>query len=199
MCALRAYAVTDSGTYQFVTLTEMEGRYDGRKIVPQTDFRWDEMMYWHWRAARGFYGPALSSMDRLWINYKWQKLGYLYREEVKQYKWARLGDLVDTLAPGYYTTLASAEEVIKSNQPYFNKHQVALAEREVGEFVRENKERLARYRRPFGCPDMTWLNPDAPTFDWEALNEEIKQYGVQVEPAGNRWTVREDLPPGGTE
>ena len=177
----------------------LEAAGTNREQVPLTDFRWDELMYWDWRAARGFYESAFARMDGLWVNYEWQKIGYLYREHVKEYKWARLGDLVDTLAPAYETTYASAESVIERRQPYFNKHQIALAEREVGEFVRANKERLARYRRPFGCPDMTWLNPDAPTFDWEALNAEIQQYGVQVEQAGNRWTVRDDWPPGDDE
>lgn len=164
--------------------------------VPETDFRWDESHYWYWRAARHFHTFALSAMDGLWTNYQWRKVGYLYREHVREYKWARLTDIVTTLTP-YQPNFKTAEEVIEDRQPYFNEHQIALAEREVGEFIRENSERLARYRHPFGCPDLTWLNPDAPTFDWEALNDEIQQYGVQVEPAGDRWSVREEWPPNG--
>ncbi len=177
----------------------LEAAGTNREQVPLTDFRWDEVMYWHWRAARGFNKSALWRMDGLWVNYEWQKIGYLYREHVKEYKWGRLRDLVDVLVSAYRNPVVAAESVIKKYRPHFNKHQIALAEREVGEFVRANKQRLARYRQPFGCPDMTWLNPDAPTFDWEALNAEIQQYGVQVEQAGNRWTVRDDWPPGDDE
>ncbi len=201
------HAMRRLAAYQFVTLTEMEGRYDGRKIVPQTDFRWDELYYWYWRAAKGFHEMALHSMARDgFINYTWMAYqapgdewpSHLeYRQAIREYKWTRLNDLVETLTPGYGKHRDILDDVadVLEEWPDFTEEQRAVAEREVAEFLRENKQALAQYRRPFGCPDMTWLTPDAPTFDWQALNNELAEYDIQVEPAGNRWQVRDEWPP----
>lgn len=190
------YAMYSLGGYQFRMLTAAGPRV--RDAVPLVDFRWDEVNYWFWRAATGFHEFGLLAMEGRLKNHEWQNVETYYRENVLQYKWTRLSDLVQILTPGFVEgrgLLGDADSVVERKSA-LTPERVALAEREVGEFLRTHREALARYRRPFGCPDMTWLDPDAPTFDWAALNREIAQYGVQVQPRGDRWSVREDWPPG---
>ncbi len=194
------------GEYQMDILKSMEGRYDPYEIVPRTDFRWDEVFYWYWRAAKGFHEMGLLNMASDQANYTWkphQAPGdawpshLSYRRAIRQYKWTRLNDLIETLTPGYgeHRHITEDVEEVLEEWPEFTKNQRAVAEQEVGDFLRDNKKALARYRRPFGCPDMTWLDPNAPSFDWDALNKEIEQYGIQVEPVGKRWDVRDEWPP----
>lgn len=138
----------------------------------------DQVLYWHWRAAQNLEPLALYNLYRGINDYYFPDADLPYTEEhrpetaIESYKWLRLSELGHALHG--YTFERRGTEVALERWPQMSAAEIAEAERRVEEFLRRYGGGLSRARYTgYSCQRK---------MGFDQLNQELKRYGLQVEP-----------------
>ena len=150
------------------------------KDIQRVSFWFDELVYWHWRAAQYLEPFAMYEMAPVLGSFYFPgdyADGFDKREwAIENYKWLRLLWISDLFHKVPFSR--DPLEEARKKWPEMTDGDVAEAERRAAEFLRRFGGGLRYARQDYRCPG---------ELDFAALNAQLARYGLKVDPL-QPWT-----------